>query len=148
MSQRDLSEEEVYRVMQEILKDCKVCTLATESDKKPWATTMFFAVEGLYIYCIIEDRGQGMSNLKKNPIVALSIDNRTPDKFVQAVGMAEVVEGNEEVKGRRLVLERVPEYRPFFEMVTTSVVRITLKRVHITDVPRGWFPAKVLRREK
>ncbi|MEM4297819.1 MAG: pyridoxamine 5'-phosphate oxidase family protein [Nitrososphaerota archaeon] len=144
MSQKDVDKEEVYRIMQEILRECRVCTLATESDGRPWATTVFFAADGVNIYCIVEDRGQGMKNLKKNPNVALAIDNRVPDRFVQASGMAEVVRGDEEAKGRRLVLSRVPEYRPFFEMVSTSVVRIGLKRVHVTDVPKGWFPAKVL----
>ncbi|WP_309492199.1 pyridoxamine 5'-phosphate oxidase family protein [Candidatus Hecatella orcuttiae] len=140
-----MSEEEIRRVMEEILQGCKVCTLATESGGKPWATTMFFAVKGTNFYCIVENRGHGMANLKKNPHVALAIDNRVPDRFVQAAGTAEVVEGEEEAEGRKLVLDRVPEYRPFFEMVTTSLVRIVPKEIHVTDVPRGWFPAKVLR---
>lgn len=135
---------EVYREAQEIFNACKACTLATEKDGEPWATSVFFAAEGLTVYCIVEDRGQGMANLKANPRIALAVDNRTPDRFVQASGVAKVVAGEEEVKGRRLVLEKVPEYKPFFEMVKTSLVRIDLKKLHVTNVPKGWFPAKVL----
>lgn len=138
-------ENEVYGAAQDVFKSCKVCTLATEKDGRPWATSVFFATEGLDVYCIVEDRGQGMANLKENPRVALAIDDRVPDRFVQGSGIAEVVSGEEEIKGRRLVLDKVPEYKPFFEMVKTSVVRIKLDRLHVTDVPRGWFPARVLK---
>lgn len=139
-----MSKEEVYRVMQDILGSYKVLTLATEAEGRPWAITMFFAAEENTIYCIVEDRGQGMANLKRNPNVALAVDNRIPDRFLQAFGFAELVKGDEEARARRLVLDRVPEYKPFFEMTSTSVVKITLKKVHVTDVPKGWFPAKVL----
>ncbi len=144
MSNKAVSEEEILQAMKEILQNYTVCTLGTESDGKPWATTMFFALDGMKMYCIVEDRGEGMKNLKNNPNVALAIDNQIPNQFVQLAGTAEVVQGDEDVKGRSLVLGRVPEYKPFFEMVTTSVVKITLKRIHVTDVPRGWFPAKVV----
>jgi len=140
----NVESDEVYREAQEIFKACKACTLATEKGGEPWATSVFFAAEGLAVYCIVEDRGQGMANLKNNPRVALAVDNRIPDKFLQAAGVAKVVAGEEEAKGRRLVLERVPEYKPFFEMVKTSVVRIDLKKLHVTNVPKGWFPAKIL----
>ncbi len=140
-----MSNDEVLQVMQEILGDSRVLTLATAYDGQPWATTMFFALEGMNLYCIVEDRGEGMTNLKKNSNVALVVDNRTPERFVQAAGEAEIVQGDEEEKRRRLVLDKVPEYKQFFEMVTTSVVRIALKRIHVTDVPRGWYPAKSLK---
>jgi len=140
-----MSNDEVLQVMQEILGDSRVLTLATVHDGQPWATTMFFALEGMNVYCIVEDRGEGMTNLKKNSNVALVVDDRTPNRFVQAAGEANIVQGAEDAKWRRLVLDKVPEYKPFFEMVTTSVIRILLKRIHVTDVPRGWFPAKSLK---
>jgi len=140
-----MSNDEVIQVMREILAECKALTLATVSDGQPWATSMFFASEGMNVYCIIEDRGEGMANLKKNPNVALAVDDRTPNSFVQAAGEANIVQGDEDTKWRKLVLDKVPEYKQFFEMVTTSVVRIALKRIHVTDVPRGWFPAITLK---
>ncbi len=144
MSNNNVRDEAVLLAMKEIIHNYTVCTLATESNGKPWATSMFFALDGMHIYCIVEDRGEGMKKLKNNPNVALAIDNQIPNQFVQLAGTAEVVQGDEDVKGRTLVLGRVPEYKPFFEMVATSVVKITLKRIHVTDVPRGWFPAKVV----
>ena len=86
-----------------------------------------------------------MANLKRNPNVAFAIDNGVPDRFVQGTGTAEVVDREEEDEGRKIVLDRVPEYKPFFEMTETSVVRITLREVLVTDVTKEWFPARSLR---
>ncbi len=142
--EEETDEKEIREVMADILQDCRVVTLATEFDGRPWATTIFFGMKGSDLYCVVEDRGHGMANLKRNPNVAFAIDNGVPDRFVQGTGTAEVVDREEEDEGRKIVLDRVPEYKPFFEMTETSVVRITLREVLVTDVTREWFPAKSL----
>jgi len=138
------SEDEPKNSASEILRLCKACTLATIEDGAPWATSMFFANEALTIYLILEKSGKSMANIKSNPRVALAIDDRVPNRFVQIGGVAEVLEGSAAEKGRQIVYDKLPEYRSFFEAVPTCVVKVRPKVIYVSDMARGWFPARTI----
>jgi len=136
------SEDEAKNVASEILGLCKACTLATVGDGTPWATSVFYANEALTIYLILEKGGKSMANIKRNPKVALAADNRIPNRFIQIGGVAEVLESSEAERGRRMVYDKLPEYKSFFEAVPTSVVKVRPKVIYVSDMAKGWFPAK------
>jgi len=138
------SRDEVRDVTLEILGLCKACTLATVGYGIPWATSVFFANEALTIYLILEKGGKSIANIVSNPKVALAIDNRVPDRFVQIGGVAEALKGPEAERGRQLVYGRLPEYKSFFEAVPTSVVKVSSRVVYVSDMVRGWFPARTV----
>lgn len=138
------SEDEPKNAASEILRLCKACTLATIGDDAPWATSMFFANEALTIYLILEKSGKSLANIRSNPRVALAIDDRVPDRFVQIGGVAEVLEGSLAERGRQMVYDKLPEYRSFFEAVPTSVVKVRPEVVYVSDMAKGWFPARTI----
>jgi len=138
------SEDEPKNAASEILRLCKACTLATIGDDAPWATSVFFANEALTIYLILEKSGKSMANIKSNPRVALAIDDRVPNRFIQIGGLAEVLEGSAAEKGRQMVYDKLPEYRSFFETVPTCIVEVRPEVIYVSDMARGWFPARTI----
>lgn len=141
---RQTAQDEVKNAALEVLSQYKACTLATAVDGLPWASSVFFANEGLTLYLILEEKGKSMTNIRSNPKVALAIDDRIPDRFIQVAGVAELLEGSEAARARQVVYEKLPTYKPFFESVPTSMVRVRPKVLCVSDIPRGWFPAKII----
>lgn len=134
--------EAVETVAREILGENEAGTLATAGARGPWATSAFFAEEGFNLYVLLENRGRALENIRRNPRVAMAIDRRVPDRFLQVEGRAEILRGEEAREGRDRVVAKVPLAANFAEL---SVLRIRPSVLRITDFRRGWFPARELR---
>jgi len=73
----------------EFIRNHPLGTLATADGKKPYASTVYFAVDHdlkLYFTTNLETKKQ--LNLKKNPSVAVAITNEVQGKTLQAQGTA------------------------------------------------------------
>ncbi len=134
--------ERVARVAQEILGENASGTFATAGNGGPWATSAFFAEEGFDLYLLLENRGRALADIRANPQVAVAIDRRIPDRFLQMEGRAEILEGPEAKRGMAKVVAKVPMAANFRGL---SVLRFRTAVVRVTDFRRGWFPARELK---
>lgn len=76
----------------EFLTNINIAVLATVSDDKPLASTMYFVVEpDLSIYFITENQTQKFQHIQKNPNVSIVVTNRESVQTMQIMGLAEVV---------------------------------------------------------
>lgn len=130
------------KVAREILGENAAGTLATAGGEGPWATSVFFAEEGLDLYFLLENRGRALAHIKANPQVAMAIDRRVPDRFLQMEGRAEILEGPEAKRGMAKVVAKVPTAASFHDL---SVLRFRTSLLRVTDFRRGWFPARELK---
>lgn len=135
----------VAKVAREILEENASGTLATAGSEGPWATSVFFAEEGFDLYVLLEDRGRALANIKSNPRVAIAIDKRIPDRFLQVEGRAEILAEPEAKRGKARVVAKVPMAASFAGL---STIRIHPSVLRVTDFRRGWFPARELQPEK
>lgn len=136
--------EKVAKVAREILGENASGTLATTGETGPWATSAFFAEEGLDLYVLLENRGRALANIQRDSRVAMAIDRRVPDRFLQMEGRAELLAGEEARRGKARVVAKVPLAANFADL---STIRIRPSVLHVTDFRRGWFPARELRIE-
>lgn len=135
---------EIQVVAEDILKENRVCTLATVGTSGPWATTLFFVNDGLRLYVTIEKAEKTASNIKRDPRVGVAVDNRSPVSFIQMAGRATILSGAEADKAWSFILERLPEIQGLSTPESHYAVRIDPSKINVSDVPKGWFPAKVL----
>ncbi len=140
-----MADKALLERVEAILKEHRVCVLATLGGGQPWASSVYYAEDGFDLYCIVEDHSIKFKNMKENPKVAFTLDHQTPLTFLQGAGTAEILVREEDVKaGMDLVLVKAPEIGNFMKMFPCSVVRIRPERFQITDIPRGVFPAQVI----
>lgn len=138
-------DEEVKEVAAAVLRDNKVCGLATEGEEGPWVATTYYAEDGVNLYCLLTHGTKTITNIQKNPRVAYNIDNKQPITFIQGQGDVDILmDENEISKGKNLLLRKIPEIEPFMRQPNFSIVKISPKRLYLTDFSRGWFPAKVI----
>jgi len=128
--------ESVQEVLQRLLASQRYAVLATDGAGQPYTSLMAFAVsDDLRQVTLVTERGtHKYANLRANPRVALFIDNRenigtdTRDAIaVTALGEAEEVDGDEEVRLRNGYLSRHPYLESFAGAASCAVVRVRLR---------------------
>ncbi|MFQ6107690.1 MAG: pyridoxamine 5'-phosphate oxidase family protein [Thermoplasmata archaeon] len=139
--------DEEFRVIGEILGDCRVVVLGTSGEEGPWVASTYFAEEGTTIYCLLTHGTRTLKNSKDDPNVAFCIDQQVPDKFLQGRGVIEPLpDGSEEKeKGASLLLKKIPEIAGFMKEPTYSICRVSPRKLLVTDFSRGWSPARVVK---
>lgn len=86
-----------------------------------------------------------MANVLANPRVAVIVADNSPfGLFAQGEGRVTFVEGEAAKSVRAGLLAKAPEIEPFFAAPLREA-RIVIDRWLLTDVPKGWLPAKELR---
>jgi len=127
--------ESVQEVLQRLLASQRYAVLATDSAGQPYASLMAFVIsDDLRQLTLMTERStHKYANLRSNPRVALFIDNRenvgadTRDAVaVTALGEAEEVAGEEEVRLRSGYLSRHPYLESFAGSASCAVVRVRL----------------------
>jgi hypothetical protein len=134
------------RRLRELLASHAAVKLATSSpDANPWIATAYFSEESSFsLVFMIEGGGRTLRNMRHNPRVALMIeDGDALALFAQAEGRASVVEGAEDAF-RDAIASKSPKSAPLVGLPGLVPVRITISKWRLTDVPRGWLPAREL----
>ena len=91
-------------------------TLATSSDDKPWAATVFFAADkNLNLYFVSDHRTRHGCDMTTNERVAATVnpevDNWHDVRGVQIEGRVEVVAGAGRLKALALYLKKLQEFQ-------------------------------------
>ncbi len=118
--------------------------LATASlQAEPWVATAYYGEETPFsLVMMLEEGGRSLKNLTVNPRVSLMLeggDAMAP--FAQASGVASRVDGDEAFFAR-VITDKAPESAPLLALPGLVPVRVAIERWRITDVPRGWLPAR------
>lgn len=114
--------------------------IATVSDGAPWVAKVFFvddepAPGRLDLCCCLLLTSRKLANLRRDPRVAFLVAGDVPDRWVQGVGRAEVVEESADAEAIVKRLEaKSPAAGPFLGRVTWRAVRIHVERAKLTDV--------------
>lgn len=138
-------DEEIREVLSGILKNNQVCGIASESEEGPWIATTYYAEDGIRLYCLLTHGTKTIANVQRDQRIAFSIDDKKPDNFIQGSGNVEILyDENEIEKGKKFLLEKIPEIAPFMEQPNFSIVKINPTRIFVTSFSKGWFPAKTL----
>ncbi|MDY6973213.1 MAG: pyridoxamine 5'-phosphate oxidase family protein [Thermodesulfobacteriota bacterium] len=134
----DLSE------IQELFSHQNLAVLATHQDGEPHTFLVAFAeAEGLRHMLFATYR-----QIRKSPIVALLVDNRSnrPSDFqkglaVTGKGSAHEVGGSERVRFATLYLKKHPALREFVESKETALIRVDIEEYKVA----GFQAVKTLR---
>src|SRR3972149_6423374 len=88
----------------QVLAENRVMNLASEGEASPWCVTAFFVEDGFDLLFLLEGSSQTMANLRHNPRLAFTINRQVPDRFLQGMGLANVIGTPEEHPDRKSVV--------------------------------------------
>lgn len=112
----------------------------------PWIAGAFFSESGLFrLRLVLETHGKTMTNVRADNRVAVIVADDPYGIFLQGQGVARVVEGEQEADVRESLLRKAPQVAPLLG-APIRAVHIDIDRWFVTDVARGWLPAKEIRR--
>ncbi len=82
------------------LKEHYTLTLATAGDETPWATAVFYANDGFFLYFLSDPESRHSKDIAENPVVAVTVNEDYHDwrkiKGIQMEGKAELVATEDE----------------------------------------------------
>lgn len=118
---------------------------STGGPESPWVLGAYFVRDGDDLLLFLETKGKTLANLVAHPELAFLVsENDAMKDFVQGAGVAELLDESEHA----MVMERLVGKMPWFALYAPCTpVRIHPKRLHVSSLAAGWFPAKVLHYE-
>jgi general stress protein 26 len=123
----------------EILREQRVAVIATSEGDHPWASTVYYADDGFTLYVNTPTATTMLHNILANPRVGYAIDERRPTFFLQASGVASVVDDPTEfAHAKALLAQKVPEAHVGHPNYT--LVRIASTVVYVSDFRSGYRP--------
>jgi nitroimidazol reductase NimA-like FMN-containing flavoprotein (pyridoxamine 5'-phosphate oxidase superfamily) len=140
--QHQQDDVETRRAVDEVLAHGNLY-LATTHDGRPWVSGVYFAEGSTFQLLIaLETHGRTLTALRANPHAAVVVSSGRPyEPFLQGAGTIEVLDSTEDA--HRALLAKVPQIEPFLQY-PHEAVRLSISLWRITDVPRGWIPARTL----
>jgi Pyridoxamine 5'-phosphate oxidase len=136
--------QEVRARLDELLDQHASLELATSTlAGKPWLAAAYFApLDPFSLVMMLEDGGRTLGNVSDNPQVALMFQTGNPTAlFAQAEGVAQVVPEEGAAFADRIVA-KTPGCEALVRLPNLVAVRIDVLRYRLTDLPRGWLPAR------
>jgi hypothetical protein len=119
--------------------------LATAHDGRPWVSGVYFAETSTFeLAVVLETHGRTLTALRANPHAAVVVSSGAPhEPFLQGAATVEVLDGAAADDAHRALLAKVPQIEAFLQY-PHEAVRLAVSLWRITDVPRGWIPARSL----
>jgi uncharacterized protein YhbP (UPF0306 family) len=128
-----------------LLDDHQTLVMATERDGRPWIASVFYAPdvagEGVRLFCTLLASSRKLANLAQNPRVAVYVGPREPTCWLQAEGVATVLDDPamaEDAIAR--LTAHAPAARVFVDRVPVVPVRVDLESIKLTDLTGGKPP--------
>ena len=115
--------------------------LSTSADDQPWVAGVFFAERGSFeLSVILEVQGRTLSNIRRNPSVALVVSHGDPfAPFLQGAATAEVLNDD----GAQAVVAALRTKSPQIEPLLGApfdAVQLRVAKWRVTDIVSGWLP--------
>ncbi len=113
--------------------------MATERDGRPAIASVFYAPEehqgGVRLVCALLASSHKLANLRANPHAAVYIGPREPSRWLQAIGVATVVEDEAAaVDAIARLIAHAPGAKVFVDRVPVVPVLVSLKAIRLTDL--------------
>jgi hypothetical protein len=133
--------EEVGAMVERHLAAAPTMFLSTSSDDQPWVAGVFFAERGRFeLSIILETHGRTLSNIRRNPSVAVVVSHGDPfAPFLQGAGTAEVLDDDGAPAVVGALRSKSPQIEPLLAGAVVAV-RLRIATWRATDVVSGWFP--------
>lgn len=118
-------------------------TLATESNRAPFACSLFFANAEFTLYFVSDPKTRHAENIKLNPRVAVTIHGQGDDwRSLQGLQIEgdceEIIEEAEVREARRVYAGKFPFVSEIGAMANVRFYRIRPSRVRLIDNTRGF----------
>ncbi len=127
--------EDILDAVRRHLAARHVCTLATSRGDVPWAASCFYVCRDLNLYVCQRKDARTLGNLLANPRVGFAVDDRKTETWLQGLGRAALVAGDEEAWAREQLRGAVPEFVRHFTNADYPVLRIRAEVLTFADRP-------------
>ena len=121
-----------------------VCTLATSHHDEPWAATCFYVPRGVDLVVCQGKRARTLAHMLANPRTAFAVDDRKAEAWLQGLGNALVLRGDEDGRARELLRRVAPEFTHHFTNPEYPVLLIKVDEFTFADRPNGIYPRQRL----
>ncbi len=136
--------EQILDVVQRHLAVRHICTLATSHRDQPWAATSFYVTRGLDVYVCQRQDARTLVHMLANPRTAFAVDDRKVEAWLQGVGLAAVMTGDDETWARTQLQRAAPEFARHFANPEFPIVLIRADDLTFVDRPNGIAPRQHL----
>lgn len=136
-----------HRRLSDILASHPTVKIATTGGTlSPWIAAAFFAEDGLFaLEILIEARGNTLANIRRDPRVAVMIEDGDAFRpFAQGQGHA-VIEPEARARFAAAIAAKTPASGSMVALPDLVPVRLAIDRWQLTDVTAGWLPAHEIR---
>jgi hypothetical protein len=133
--------EEVEAMVQRHLAVEPTMFLSTSAEDQPWVAGVFFTERGSFeLSVILEVEGRTLSNIRRNPSVAVVVSHGDPfAPFLQGAATAEVLDDDGAGSVVAALRSKSPQIEPLLGARFAAVTLRVLKW-RVTDIVNGWFP--------
>lgn len=121
-----------------------ICTLATSRHDQPWAATSFYVTRGLDVYVCQRRDARTLVQMLANPRTAFAVDDRKVEAWLQGVGFAAVVTGDDAAWARSQLERAAPEFARHFANPEFPIVLIRADDLTFVDRSNGIAPRQHL----
>jgi len=137
-------QKQLQKIMK-IFKENKTLSLAS-AGQKIWASTVYFASRGLYLYAVLE-KSSSYGNIQKDKNVFFLIDKGKPDLFIQGSGKVRVLGKPEShTEECSLLFQKNPGLIPYVKKNNNLVVvRINPEILYVSDFRAAYIPREKVR---
>jgi uncharacterized protein YhbP (UPF0306 family) len=144
INQREYTVGEILDAIRRHLAERHVVTLATSLNDEPWAATAFYVPWGLDLVVCQGKRARTLTHMIKNPRTAFAVDDRKADAWLQGIGAAALVKGDDETRARDELQRVAPEFTRHFTNLEYPVLLIKVDELTFADRPGGIYPRQHL----
>lgn len=144
INHRQFTVGEILDAIRRHLAERHVVTLATSLNDEPWAATAFYVPWDLALVVCQGKRARTLAHMLGNPRTAFAVDDRKADAWLQGLGQASVLEGDDEARARSELQHVAPEFTRHFTNPEYPVLLIRINEVTFVDRPGGIHPRRHL----
>ena len=136
--------DQILQAVRSHLAPRTVVTLATSHRDEPWAATAFYVARGHDLYVCQSKRARTLAHMLANPRTAFAVDDRRADAWLQGMGAASVIRGDEEAWARGALQHAAPEFTHHFTNSEYPVLIIRVDELTFVDRSGGIYPRQHL----
>lgn len=144
INQREFTVGEILDAVRRHLAPRHVVTLATSLHDEPWAATAFYVLWDVDLVVCQGKRARTLAHMLANPRTAFAVDDRKADAWLQGLGSASVLKGDDEARARNELQRVAPEFTRHFSNLEYPVLLIKIDEVAFVDRPGGIYPRQHL----
>lgn len=136
--------EQILDAVRKHLAARHVATLATSYRDEPWAATAFYVPRGVDLVVCQGKRARTLAHMMENPRTAFAVDDRKAEVWLQGIGTAGLLSGDEDAQARVALQNVAPEFIRHFTNPEYPTLIIRVDELTFADRPQGIYPRQHL----